>query len=33
MTELSVEDFLVTQHYQNPELLQQLRKILESISV
>ena len=33
MTELSVEDFVLTQHYQNPELLQQLREILESISV
>jgi len=29
----SVEDFVLTQHYQNPELQQQLREILESISV
>ena len=33
MTDLSVEDFLLTQHYQNPELKQELRKILESIPI
>jgi len=33
MTDLSVEDFLVTQHYQNPELKQELREILESIPI
>ena len=31
MTDLSVEDFLLTQHYQNPEFKQELREILESI--
>ena len=33
MTDLSVEDFLLTQHYQNPELKQELREILESIPI
>jgi len=33
MTDLSVEDFLLTQHYQNPELKQVLREILESIPI
>ena len=33
MTDLSVEDFLLTQHYQNPELKQELREILESILI
>ena len=33
MTELSVEDFLLTQHYQNPELQQQLKEILQAIPV
>ena len=33
MTDLSVEDFLLTQHYQNPELKQELREILESITI
>ena len=33
MTDLSVEDFILTQHYQNPELKQELREILESIPI
>ena len=33
MTDLSVEDFLLTQHYQNPELKQELREILQSIPI
>ena len=33
MTDLSVEDFLLTQHYQNPELKQELRDILQSIPI
>jgi len=33
MTDLNVEDFLLTQHYQNPELKQELREILESIPI
>lgn len=33
MTDLRVKDFLVTQHYQNPELKQELREILESIPI
>jgi adenylate cyclase len=33
MTDMSVEDFLLTQHYQNPELKQELRKILQSIPI
>ena len=33
MADLSVEDFLLTQHYQNPELKQELREILESIPI
>jgi adenylate cyclase len=33
MTDMSVEDFLLTQHYQNPELKQELREILESIPI
>ena len=33
MTDMSVEDFLVTQHYQNPELNQQLQEILQSIPI
>ena len=33
MTDLCVEDFLLTQHYQNPELKQELREILESIPI
>ena len=33
MTDLSVEDFLLTQHYQNPELKQELREIMESIPI
>ena len=33
ITDLSVEDFLLTQHYQNPELKQELREILESITI
>ena len=33
MTDLSVEDFLLTQHYQNPELNQELREILQSIPI
>ena len=33
MTDLSVEDFLLTQHYQNPEFKQELREILESIPI
>ena len=33
MADLSVEDFLLTQHYQNPELKQVLREILESIPI
>jgi len=33
MTDLSVEDFLITQHYQNPELKQELREILQSIPI
>ena len=33
MTDMSVEDFLVTQHYQNPELKQQLQEILQSIPI
>ena len=33
MTDLSVEDFLLTQHYQNPEVKQELREILESIPI
>ena len=31
MMDMSVEDFLLTQHYQNPELKQELLEILESI--
>ena len=30
MTDMSVEDFLLTQHYQNPELKQELLEILET---
>jgi len=33
MTDMSVEDFLLTQHYQNPELKQQLQEILQSIPI
>ena len=33
MTDLRVKDFLVTQHYHNPELKQELREILESIPI
>ena len=33
MTDMTVEDFLVTQHYQNPELNQQLKEILQSIPI
>ena len=33
MTDLSVEDFLLTQHYQNPELQLQLQNILQAIPV
>jgi adenylate cyclase len=33
MTDLSVEDFVLTQHYQNPELKQELREILQSIPI
>ena len=33
MTDMSVEDFLLTQHYQNPELKQELREILQSIPI
>ena len=33
MTDLSVEDFLLTQHYQNTELKQKFREILESIPI
>ncbi len=33
MTDLNVEVFLLTQHYQNPELKQELREILQSIPI
>ena len=33
MTDLSVKDFLLTQHYQNPELQLQLQNILQAILV
>ena len=33
MTDLSVEDLLLTQHYQNPELKQELREFMQSIPI